>query len=639
MRDDAEVVAHQHGGEAEFVAERSDQVEDAALGDDVEAGRRLVEDEDLRTGGDGHGDGDALLLAAGELVRVAAGEFGGAGQADLFEEVHDGYVAARLRDLPSDPHGGGERVARVLRDHGDGPSPQPPQLPCGRANTSDPSTRTEPPVTRDPCRRCPSSVAATVDLPLPDSPTSAWVCPGSTSSDTSRTDGHIASARARDRPPTTRVTRDDRGHQDPSLIRSTPHALERPSAARLSPTTSVARAMIGARLAIGTTVMAVRFSATIRPQSGVGGSAPKPRKDSEEISSTTHEARIANSTQHHVGDVRQDLAPEDRPGGLAPGPRRGHVVGGHDRQRGAAHDAYDLGDVHDGDREDDDRGARAQRGDDDQQRQDRRHRQHRVEDPPQHVVEPAAAQRRGTSHDRADQQGHERRGDGDAEGVAAAVQDACEDVTAVLVGACPVLPARPEQRLVGVVGDRVVRGERPVRGGRSATCTATIARPIVAAREERTVRQARAAAEGGATGTAGAAPGCRGWSSGPPARTELGVEGHGAEVGGEVAGDVDDRADQCDGLDDGQVPVLHGGEHQLADARVVEDVLDDRDSAGQPGDVQRDDVQRREQRAGQRVPGDDAPGRQALESGRGDVLARHDVDDGRCGPSGRCTRP
>ncbi|MCZ4516709.1 hypothetical protein O3Q52_53150, partial [Streptomyces sp. ActVer] len=65
MRDDAEVMAHQHGGEAEFVAERPDQVEDSTLRYDVEPGRRLVEDEDLRAGRDGHGDGDALLLAAG----------------------------------------------------------------------------------------------------------------------------------------------------------------------------------------------------------------------------------------------------------------------------------------------------------------------------------------------------------------------------------------------------------------------------------------------------------------------------------------------------------------------------------------------------------------------------------------------
>ena len=35
------------GGQAEFVAQGGDQVQDAALGDDVETGRRLVEDEDL----------------------------------------------------------------------------------------------------------------------------------------------------------------------------------------------------------------------------------------------------------------------------------------------------------------------------------------------------------------------------------------------------------------------------------------------------------------------------------------------------------------------------------------------------------------------------------------------------------------
>lgn len=58
----------------------------------------------------------------------------------------------------------------------------------------------------------------------------------------------------------------------------------------------MASATIGARVPSGTTVSAVRFSCTIRPQSGVGGFAPKPRKDSDATSSTIHEARIAYST-------------------------------------------------------------------------------------------------------------------------------------------------------------------------------------------------------------------------------------------------------------------------------------------------------------------------------------------------------
>src|SRR5699024_3238079 len=81
-----------------------------------------------------------------------------------------------------------------------------------------------------------------------------------------------------------------------SSVRSTLQARDRPSADRFRPTTRVARAMIGARVAQGRTTMAVRFSEIISPQSGVGGSAPKPRNDSELMSRTTQEARMANST-------------------------------------------------------------------------------------------------------------------------------------------------------------------------------------------------------------------------------------------------------------------------------------------------------------------------------------------------------
>src|SRR5690606_33699905 len=86
----------------------------------------------------------------------------------------------------------------------------------------------------------------------------------------------------------------DRGVHGASFARSTPHALARPSADRFRPTTRVASAMIGASEAHGTTTIAVRFSETISPQSGVGGLAPNPRKDSELISSTTQEACIVN---------------------------------------------------------------------------------------------------------------------------------------------------------------------------------------------------------------------------------------------------------------------------------------------------------------------------------------------------------
>jgi hypothetical protein len=59
------------------------QSEDLRLHGDVERGRGLVGDEQARAVDDGHGDEDALALAAGELVRVVAHAALGVGEADL----------------------------------------------------------------------------------------------------------------------------------------------------------------------------------------------------------------------------------------------------------------------------------------------------------------------------------------------------------------------------------------------------------------------------------------------------------------------------------------------------------------------------------------------------------------------------
>ena len=50
-----------------FVLEGEDHVLDFRRGDRVEGGGGLVEEEDFRLGGQGAGDAQALLLAAGEL--------------------------------------------------------------------------------------------------------------------------------------------------------------------------------------------------------------------------------------------------------------------------------------------------------------------------------------------------------------------------------------------------------------------------------------------------------------------------------------------------------------------------------------------------------------------------------------------
>ena len=72
--DDAEVVGDQQDRRVRLGLERAHEVEDARLDRGVEAGRRFVEDQQLRVGGERDGDDDALLHPAGQLVRVAVGD-------------------------------------------------------------------------------------------------------------------------------------------------------------------------------------------------------------------------------------------------------------------------------------------------------------------------------------------------------------------------------------------------------------------------------------------------------------------------------------------------------------------------------------------------------------------------------------
>ena len=72
LPDHREVVADEEDAGAELLAQGGDEVEHLGLDGRVEARGGLVEDEQRRVGGEGHGDDDPLLSAAGELVRVAA---------------------------------------------------------------------------------------------------------------------------------------------------------------------------------------------------------------------------------------------------------------------------------------------------------------------------------------------------------------------------------------------------------------------------------------------------------------------------------------------------------------------------------------------------------------------------------------
>src|ERR1043166_3388672 len=64
-------------------AKIGEQLEDLRLDGDVERGRWLVGDEQLRPVDDGHGDDHALAHASGKLVRIAASAAIGLEYADV----------------------------------------------------------------------------------------------------------------------------------------------------------------------------------------------------------------------------------------------------------------------------------------------------------------------------------------------------------------------------------------------------------------------------------------------------------------------------------------------------------------------------------------------------------------------------
>src|SRR5699024_11012612 len=135
--DHREVVGDVESGDDVGHRHLPDRVEDYRLGGHVEAGGRFVEDEHIGVHGKGHGDADALLLTAGELVRPALLIVLVPGQADIDEHLGDAIGTLPLRgseivdvedlaDLLAYPHGRVERQCRVLRDIGDSGAAQGP---------------------------------------------------------------------------------------------------------------------------------------------------------------------------------------------------------------------------------------------------------------------------------------------------------------------------------------------------------------------------------------------------------------------------------------------------------------------------------------------------------------------------------
>src|SRR5712692_5106197 len=87
MANGAQVVRDEKIGEVTFLLEALDQVQNLRLDGHVERRDRLVGDDEIRAGRQRAGDADALLLAAGKLVRVPVDE--AAAQSDGLHQLLD----------------------------------------------------------------------------------------------------------------------------------------------------------------------------------------------------------------------------------------------------------------------------------------------------------------------------------------------------------------------------------------------------------------------------------------------------------------------------------------------------------------------------------------------------------------------
>ena len=87
--DEAEIVGDHQDGHAHLLLDVPEQFNDLGLDGDIEGGRGLVGDEELGLGGQGHGDHDALLHAAAELVGVIPGTAFGCWNPNALEQAHD----------------------------------------------------------------------------------------------------------------------------------------------------------------------------------------------------------------------------------------------------------------------------------------------------------------------------------------------------------------------------------------------------------------------------------------------------------------------------------------------------------------------------------------------------------------------
>src|SRR5262249_2093164 len=129
----AEIVRDEQDGHAALCLQAAQEIEDLRLDGDVECGRGLVGDQQLRPWCERQGNHRALAQAAGELVRIIAGALSRGGYLDVIEHL-DGALPRRAAatargrehcggDLVADGEHRIERCHRLLEYHGDTCSP------------------------------------------------------------------------------------------------------------------------------------------------------------------------------------------------------------------------------------------------------------------------------------------------------------------------------------------------------------------------------------------------------------------------------------------------------------------------------------------------------------------------------------
>ena len=127
--DHAEIVRDHDQRDVEPARQILHQFQDLRLDGDIERGRRLVGDDQLRIAGEPDGDHHALAHAAGEVMRILLEPALAVGDADQPQQLeralarlrlaHLEMDEQRLHDLLPDRQDRIERGHRLLEDHGD----------------------------------------------------------------------------------------------------------------------------------------------------------------------------------------------------------------------------------------------------------------------------------------------------------------------------------------------------------------------------------------------------------------------------------------------------------------------------------------------------------------------------------------